>query len=155
MVNASYVRFLSAVLGRAPSGLAPLTVTRPPRLNLLELVFDPQGVRPVIVNWEPIAKALLHEASHSAAWACDPVMRARLAKLLAYPGVPARWREPDLDSSNVLILPFELNLHGRIARMFSTVTTLGRPQDVTVQELSIEALFPADAESEWVNVARQ
>jgi MmyB-like transcription regulator ligand binding domain len=155
MVNASYVRFLTAVLGRAPAGLSPLTVTRPPRLNLLELVFDPQGVRQVIVNWEPIAKALLHEAYHSAAWACDPVMRARLAKILAYPGVPARWREPDLDSSNVLILPFELNLHGRIARMFSTVTTLGRPQDVTLQELYIEALFPADAESEWVNVARQ
>jgi len=155
MVNASYVRFLTAVLGRAPAGLLPLTVTRPPRLNLLELVFDPQGVRPVIVNWEPIAKALLHEAYHSAAWACDPVLRERVAKLLAYPGVPARWREPDLDSSNGLILPFELNLHGRIARMFSTVTTLGRPQDVTVQELSIEALFPADAESEWVNFARQ
>jgi transcriptional regulator with XRE-family HTH domain len=155
MVNASYVRFLSAVLGRVPSGLSPLTVTRPPRLNLLELVFDPHGVRKVIVNWEPIAKALLNEAYHSAAWACDPVMRERVVKILAYPGVPARWREPDLDSSNALILPFELNLNGRIARMFSTVTTLGRPQDVTLQELYIEAFFPADAESEWVNFARQ
>lgn len=155
MVNASYVRFLTAVLGRAPSGLSPLTVTRPPRLNLLELVFDPHGVRQVIVNWEPIAKALLNEAYHSAAWACDQRMRDRVVKLLAYPGVPAHWREPDLDSSNMLILPLELNLHGRIARMFSTVTTLGRPQDVTVQELSIEAFFPADAESEWVNCARQ
>jgi hypothetical protein len=155
MVNASYVRFLTAVLGRAPSGLSPLTVTRPPRLNLLDLVFDPHGVRKVIVNWEPIAKALLHEAYHSAAWACDPVLRERVAKLLAYPGVPARWREPTLDSSHGLILPFELNLNGRSARMFSTVTTLGRPQDVTLQELSIEAFFPADAESEWVNCARQ
>jgi hypothetical protein len=118
-------------------------------------VFNPHGVRQVIVNWEPIAKALLNEAYHSAAWTCDQGMRARIAKILAYPGVPARWREPDLDSANALILPFELNMHGRIARMFSTVTTLGRPQDVTVQELSIEAFFPADAESEWVNFARQ
>jgi hypothetical protein len=82
-------------------------------------------------------------------------MRDRVAKILAYPGVPARWRECDLDSPNALILPFELNMNGRIARMFSTVTTLGRPQDVTLQELHIEAFFPADSESEWVNFAQQ
>jgi hypothetical protein len=46
-------------------------------------------------------------------------------------------------------------MNGRIARMFSTVTTLERPQDVTLQELYIEAFFPADAESEWVNFVRQ
>jgi hypothetical protein len=30
---------------------------------------------------------------------------------------------------------------------FSTVTTLGTPQDVTLQELRSECLFPADAET--------
>jgi transcriptional regulator with XRE-family HTH domain len=155
MVNTSYVRFLTAVFGETPAGVLPLTVTPIPRLNLLDLVFDPNGVRSVIVNWEPIAKSLLNEAYRSAAWACDRVMRDRVAKILAYPGVPARWRECDLDSPNALILPFELNMNGRIARMFSTVTTLGRPQDVTLQELHIEAFFPADSESEWVNFAQQ
>jgi hypothetical protein len=107
----------------------------------------------VIINWEPIAKSLLNEAYRSAAWTCDREMRERVAQILAYPGVPARWLEPDLDSPNALILPFELNMNGRIARMFSTVTTLGRPQDITLQELHIEAFFPADSESEWVNFA--
>ena len=151
MVNAAFIRFLTAVLGHEPAGLSPLVTTKQPRLNLLELVFDPEGTRRAIVNWEPVAKALLNEAYRSAAWACDQKMRDRIAKILTYPGVPARWREPDLDTPNALILPFELNLDGRIARMFSTVTTLGRPQDVTLQELHIEAFYPADAESEWVN----
>ena len=31
---------------------------------------------------------------------------------------------------------------------FSTVTTLGTPQDVTLQELRIECFFPADEETE-------
>ena len=31
---------------------------------------------------------------------------------------------------------------------FSTVTTLGTPQDVTLQELRIECFFPADAATE-------
>lgn len=33
------------------------------------------------------------------------------------------------------------------ARMFSTVTTLSTPQDVTLQDLHIEAFYPADAET--------
>jgi hypothetical protein len=39
-------------------------------------------------------------------------------------------------------------------RLFSTIMTLGTPQDVTLQELKIETFFPADAESErtWSRV---
>jgi hypothetical protein len=33
-------------------------------------------------------------------------------------------------------------------RLFSTIMTLGTPQDVTLQELRIETFFPADEESE-------
>jgi hypothetical protein len=33
-------------------------------------------------------------------------------------------------------------------RLFSTIMTLGTPQDVTLQELRIETFFPADTESE-------
>ena len=33
-------------------------------------------------------------------------------------------------------------------RFFSTIMTLGTPQDVTLQELRVETFFPADAESE-------
>jgi hypothetical protein len=31
--------------------------------------------------------------------------------------------------------------------MFSTIMTLGTPQDVTLQELRLETFFPADEES--------
>ena len=31
---------------------------------------------------------------------------------------------------------------------FSTVTTLGTPQDITLQEIRIECFFPANAETE-------
>ena len=41
----------------------------------------------------------------------------------------------------------ELNLNGKIARMFSTVTTVATPHDVTLQELHVEVFYPADAET--------
>ena len=58
--------------------------------------------------------------------------------------------EPDLEAPHELILPMELKLDGQIARMFSTVTTVATPHDVTLQELHVEVFYPADVETEAV-----
>ena len=149
MSNVAYLQFLTFVLGKEPAGLIPFQITKAPRLNMLHLVFDPNGVRKMIVNWESIAKSLLNQAYRMAAWSRDDAMQDLIAALLAYPGVPANFREPDLEAPQALVLPFELDFGGgKIGRMFSTVTTLAAPQDVTLQELHIEAFYPADAETE-------
>src|ERR1700722_1789841 len=147
MANEAFIRFLTMNLGKAPVGLSPLTVSKAPRLNLLRLTFDPAGVRKVILNWEQIAKSLLNEAYRRLAWARDDTLRDLITEILAYPGVPARWREPDLEAPHELILPMELKVDGKIARMFTTVAT---PHDVTLQELHVEVFYPADAETETV-----
>ncbi|HTT76703.1 MAG TPA: helix-turn-helix transcriptional regulator [Candidatus Binataceae bacterium] len=148
MANQAFIKFLTIILGRPPAGLESLQVAAAPRLNVLRLVFDPGAVRKVIVNWETIAKALLNEAYRRLAWARDDVMRDLIAEILSYPGVPERWREPDLDAPRELILPTELSLGGTTVRMFSTITTLATPNDVTLQDLHIEAFYPADAATE-------
>jgi transcriptional regulator with XRE-family HTH domain len=147
MANGAFTRLLNAVLPDEPIKLTPLKVCPPPRLNLLRLMFDPDKMRRLIVNWEPIAKSLLNEAYRSAAWARDQQMEKLLAEILSYPGIPTRWREPDLEAPRDIILPLEIKLGGKIVRMFTTVTTVGRPQDVTLEELHIEAFYPADDES--------
>jgi hypothetical protein len=45
------------------------------------------------------------------------------------------------------IVPIRFARAGRTFDFFSTVTTLGTPQDVTLQELRIECFFPADDET--------
>jgi transcriptional regulator with XRE-family HTH domain len=148
MANEAFVTFLNAVLEQ-PVNLIPLKVATVP-VNVMRLTFDPNGVRRVIVNWEEIAKALLNEAYRRLAWSRDDLLRDLIMEVLSYPGVPARWREPDLESSQDLILPMELNLNGETARMFSTVTTIASPHDVTLQELHVEVFYPADAATESV-----
>jgi transcriptional regulator with XRE-family HTH domain len=148
MANAAFIRFLTISLGKEPEGIAPLLITKSPRLNVMRLLFDPAGVREAIVNWEQIAKSLLNEAYRRLAWARDDAMRDLITEILSYPGVPARWREPDLEAPHNLILPMELKLNGQIARMFSTVTTVATPHDVTLQELHVETFYPADNETE-------
>lgn len=148
MVNGAFVQLITLALGHPIPDLEPMTILDPPKFNLLKMLFDPEGVRRLIVNWEPLAKALLNEAHQSASWARDETMQRLIAEVLAYPGVPPRWREPDLETPQALMLPFEMKIGDTVARFFSTITTLGKPQDVTLQELHIESFYPADAVTE-------
>jgi transcriptional regulator with XRE-family HTH domain len=150
MANAAFIRFLTRTLGQEPADLLPLGLSTSPRVNLLRLALDPNGFRKVIVNWEAIAKSLLNEAYRRLAWARDDTLKKLIEEILSYPGVPTRWREPDLEAPHELILPMELKLDDKIVRMFSTVTTIATPHDVTLQELHVEVFYPADAETEVV-----
>ena len=86
MANGAFVRFLTAALGKEPAGLSPLSISTPPRLNVLRLVFDPNRVRKIIVNWEAIARSLLNEAYRRLAWARDDTLKELIAEILSYPG---------------------------------------------------------------------
>jgi transcriptional regulator with XRE-family HTH domain len=131
--------FLDADAGAAVPG--------PP--NLVRLTFHPRGLRPCIVNWEALAGPLIQQIHRDAVvGVADDGMRELLAELLAYPGVPARWRTPDATARSMPVLPLELRRGDVAARFFTTITTLGTPQDVTLQELRVECFFPADGATE-------
>jgi len=117
--------------------------------NAMHLMFHPFGLRPHIVNWEAMAAALiqwLHRDVLSGLGGAET--RQLLDDLLAYPGVPPRWRTLDLDVSTAPFLAIDFRKDDLRLRYFSTLTTLGTPHDITLQELRIEAFFPADAETE-------
>ncbi|MBK6658105.1 MAG: helix-turn-helix transcriptional regulator [Proteobacteria bacterium] len=149
MANDAYLAFLRYTVGARAAGLAAYEVLAEPRLNVLHLIFEDGPLRKVIVNWQEVAKALLEQVQRTALWTHDHLMHGLIAELLAYPGVPRAWREPELDTARRLLLPCELTHLGAAhnARMFSTMTTLSGPQDITLQDLHIEAFYPADAET--------
>jgi len=117
--------------------------------NAMRLMFHPRGFRPHIVNWEAMAAALiqwLHRDVLSGLGGDET--RRLLAELLSYPGVPPRWRTLDLAVSTAPFLAIDFRKDDLHLRFFSTLTSLGTPHDITLQELRIEAFFPADAETE-------
>jgi hypothetical protein len=59
-------------------------------------------------------------------------------------------RPPSALSPADLLMPIHFKLGDYELRMFSTIMTLGTPQDVTLQELRIETFFPADSASEAI-----
>jgi transcriptional regulator with XRE-family HTH domain len=116
--------------------------------NVLRLMFHPDGLRPCVENWEEVAQALVHRAHREAiGGVLDDQGRQLLSEVLAYPGVPARWRSPDPGAPLVPVVPVSFRHRDRSYHFFSAVTVLGTPQDITLQELRIESFFPLDAES--------
>ncbi len=133
--NQAAVRVNGFVLGGRPSA----------HRNMLRQFFDPADLRAAVANWEEVAGDLIHHLHGAVAAApTDAVARALLDEVLAYPGVPARWRARQLGAAPSPLLTTVFHRDGEELRFFSTITTFGTPRDVTLDELHIECCFPVD-----------
>jgi transcriptional regulator with XRE-family HTH domain len=141
MVNGAMGRFLAAAGHRPP---AAFELARPPRGNWLKALLAPGAIRDLIINWTEVAEAVVTRLRREL-WS-DPEREPLWREIASYPGVP----EPNLRlaSEPVLLIPVRLRLGGREVRLFSTVSSLGTAQDITLQELKIDCFHPFDAEAE-------
>lgn len=126
------------------------SATRGLAVRLILALLHPAAWKPAIENWDEVAGDLIERLHRERAAAPgDRELAALRARALAIPGVPTRWRSPRLAP----IAPFATVAlrRGELAlRLFTMVTTLGTPLDVTAEELRIELYFPADDASEEV-----
>lgn len=119
--------------------------------NMLHLIFDPQGMRPFVADWETVSRSLLQRVHReSVGHMVDAGTRRLLDELLAYPDVPRDWKmhHGPYTPPTMPIIPIGFVSEGVVLRYFSMVTTVGAPQNVAAQELRLECMFPADDETE-------
>lgn len=118
-------------------------------MNVLRLLFHPKGIRPFVANWREVAGALIERLHREAvADGQSEVTMAFLDELLAYLDVPRDWFAPNWEAWTAPILTLKLVKDDLELNFFSTITTLGTPRDITLQELHIEHFFPSDAMTE-------
>jgi transcriptional regulator with XRE-family HTH domain len=121
--------------------------------NMLHLLFDPNGMRPFIANWEDVAKSLFQRVyRESVGRVIDEKTKALLAELMAYPDVKTEWTTP-IALSAMPVIPIGFVKGDNILSYFSMVTTVGTPQAIAAQELRIECMFPADETTETHHLA--
>jgi transcriptional regulator with XRE-family HTH domain len=117
---------------------------RPKPRNLLDLMFDPAGMRPFVEEWEKVAAGLLQRVRREAVGqVLDPKLQELLKRLREHPGV-AGLKPPLAPQSPVLPIVFRRG--NQRFSYFSLITTVGTPQCITAQELRVECMFPTDAE---------
>ena len=129
----------------APRCTRFLLGAEPTESNMMRLVLHPNGLRPMMPNWEETAGDLIRDLHNQIAGSpSDERSKELLAEVLAYPGVPARWRTREIGVPTTPLLTTTFRKGKVELRFFSTFTTFGTPQDVTLEELRIECSFPAD-----------
>lgn len=119
------------------------------RPNLLRMILDPRGLRPVVANWAEIAQALTQSTyAELVADGADAAALAFIEEIMAYPDVPRILKREKQERLHMPVLPVEFRLARRTVKVFTVIATLGTPQDIAVQEVRVELFFPADPESE-------
>nr|WSS63291.1 helix-turn-helix transcriptional regulator [Streptomyces sp. NBC_01177] len=115
-----------------------------PPVNLVRLGLDPRGLAPLIVNRAEVRSFLRTRLARQVARTGDTVVGALYDEFFA-------GEEPDRPGSRVPSEEVAVSMVFRLPegelRLFSTITTFGTPQDITLDEISVESYYPADADS--------
>jgi len=114
-------------------------------VNVMHALFQPDGIRRYLLNWEELAGALI-QTVHREALTGTVAGAARLRdELLSYPDVPTPWHSADPLASIPPLLTLRLRKGDLRLELFSTITTFANPRDITLQQIRIECFYPADA----------
>jgi transcriptional regulator with XRE-family HTH domain len=123
-------------------GCSPDLLQKP--VNAVRLILHPLGMGPRVVNfseWRAHTISVLRQQVESKS---DPAVETLLAEVISYrsPGGALGLRASDTAHSFATPLKVETRL-GTVS-FLSTTTVFGTPTDVTLSELALEMLFPAD-----------
>ena len=117
--------------------------------NLLRWILDPGALRPKISNWEEVARYLVSTTyAEILAAGGEPRALGFIEEIMAYPDVPASFRKLRFEERPAPVLTVDYLVGGKALSVFTTIATLGTPQDITLQEVRVENFFPADDRSD-------
>jgi len=125
--------------------VAPDLLRRP--VNAIRLTLHPRGLASRIVNlaeWRAHVITLLRQQAEATA---DAGLQALLAEILAYPSPGAGAAVEIGEGSQRYATPLRIATNRGTVSFLNTITIFGTPTDVTLSELALEMLFPADAET--------
>lgn len=128
-----------------------------PPLNAMRLTLHPRGLAPRIRNLRQWRGHLLEQMERQIALSRSEPLRALYEEVAAYPLPP----EPEPGSDPLrpggaddgeageepvpyIALPLVIEHDGHLLSFVSSISTFNTPLDVTVAELAIETLLPAD-----------
>lgn len=136
--NAGAVRLVEFLVGPLAPGVA---------VNMADALVSPDVLRPHLVNWADVTRYFIRSVEADAAADGTAETAALLDRLTAYDGVRAALKAPSSEPAGIPILPMHFRKGDTELRLFTTLATLGTPQDITLQELRVESFFPMDDET--------
>lgn len=136
--NGAAVRLVEFLVG-------PLSPGTP--VNLADALVAPHVLRPYLVNWAEVVRYFIRSVETDAAADGSDETGALLERLLAYKGLRSAMKSAIPEPPTSPVLPMHFRKGETTLALFTTIATLGTPQDVTAQELRVESFFPMDKET--------
>jgi transcriptional regulator with XRE-family HTH domain len=133
--NAAAVRLVEFLVGPIGAGA---------RINLADALVGPDVLRPHLVNWAEVTRHFIRVVEADADADGSEQTTALLERLLSYRGVRSALKKRSSASFAGPVLAMHFRKDGTALQLFTTIATLGTPQDITLQELRIEAFYPLD-----------
>jgi transcriptional regulator with XRE-family HTH domain len=121
-----------------------------PPTNVFRVCLHPDGLAPRTLNFPEWAGYLLGQLRRLVVLTADPAVEDLANEVAQYPTVAAlgSGRHSAPTDEPALLIPWRLELAGIEHSLFTTLTTFGTPQDITLDELSVELFYPADQATE-------
>ncbi|MFZ3567171.1 helix-turn-helix domain-containing protein [Streptomyces sp. BH097] len=141
---------IALLMSSAPAHL----LTEP--LNAMRLTLHPEGLAPRIRNLREWRGHLLAQLEQQIALTRSQPLRELYEEVAAYPLPPgADVAEPAAPVLPYFALPMVIEHEGQVLSFVSSISTFNTPLDVTVAELAVETLLPADpATAKYLHSAR-
>lgn len=120
-----------------------------PPLNAMRLTLHPEGLAPRIRNLRAWRADLLAQMERQIALVRSAELRELYEEVAGYPlppgadGADGRPSAPSVPFA----LPLVIEHDGRVLSFVASIATFNTPMDVTVAELAVETLLPADPET--------
>lgn len=114
-----------------------------PPVNVVRISLHPLGLAPRATNFAEYAEHLVMRLRLQVEATADPRLAELLDEVLDLVGPVVA----DAHGDPGVVMPLAIRTPVGEVRMFSTLALIGSPRDITTDELTIEAFYPADAES--------
>ncbi|MER7486968.1 helix-turn-helix transcriptional regulator [Streptomyces sp. NPDC126497] len=121
----------------------PESLLTPP-LNAVRLTLHPRGLAPRIRNLREWRGHLLEQMRRQIALLRSEPLRELYEEVAAFPLPDTADREEPAEPVAYFALPMVIEHEGRTLSFVSSISTFNTPMDVTVAELAVETLLPAD-----------
>lgn len=113
-------------------------------VNSVRLILHPAGMGPRILNFAAWRAHTVHVLRQQIEARADPVIQGLLAEVMAYPSPAGSDAAEGLEAAQRLATPLRIATRLGNVSFLNTTTVFGTPNDVTLAELALEMLFPAD-----------
>jgi transcriptional regulator with XRE-family HTH domain len=116
-------------------------------VNAVRLILHPRGMADRILNYADWRAHTLHLLRSQAEARPDTGLELLMAEVMSYPDPVPTGRNPGFEASQRLATPLIISTRFGTVSFLNTITVFGTPNDVTLAELALEMLFPADRDT--------